>query len=119
MKMVLSDLFAPTNKPISCSNVPWRGTPRQTCNGAVTGKRYIFEMLSNWLCVTKIVVLIYKAIEHSFKGSSANLFKLDRKQVADFTMNSCFIHYYLGWLLALCKRVGRSAFPGRQFNKAI
>ena len=76
-------------------------------------------MLSNWLSVTKIVVLADKTIEYLLKTSSANLFKLDRKQVADRTMNRSFIDYYPGWFLSLCKRVGRDEFPGRQFNKAI
>ena len=76
-------------------------------------------MLSNWLGITKIMVLTYKSIEYLFKTSSANLFKLDRKQVADRTMNRSFIDYYPGWFLSLCKRVGRGEFPGRQFNKAF
>ena len=76
-------------------------------------------MLSNWLGITKIVVLAYKTIEYLLKTSSANLFKLDRKQVADRTMNRSFIDYYPGWFLSLCKRVGRGEFSGRQFNKAL
>ncbi len=70
-------------------------------------------MLSNWLSVTKIVVLAYKAIEYPLKMRSANLLKLDRKKVADRTMNRSIIDYYPGWLLSLCKRVGRGAFSGR------
>lgn len=76
-------------------------------------------MLSNWLSVTKIVVLAYKTIESLLKTSSANLFKLDRKQVADRTMNRSFIDYYTGWFLSVCKRVGRGEFLGREFNKAL
>ena len=76
-------------------------------------------MLSNWLSVTKIVVLAYKTIEHFLKTSPANLFKLYRKQVADRTMNRSFIDYYPGWFLSVCKRVGWDKFSGRQFNKAL
>jgi hypothetical protein len=76
-------------------------------------------MLSNWLGITKIMVLTYKSIEYLLKTSSANLFKLDGRQFADRTMNRSFIDYYLGWFLSLCKRVGRGEFSGRQFNKAI
>jgi len=83
------------------------------------GKCNIFKMLSNWLGITKIMILAYKSIEYLLKTSSANLFKLERKQVADRTMNRSFIDYYPGWFLSLCKRVGRGAFSGRQFNKAI
>lgn len=83
------------------------------------GKCNIFEMLSNWLSVTKIVVLAYKTIEYLLKTSSANLFKLERKQVADRTMNRSFIDYYPGWFFSLYKRVGRGEFSGRQFNKAL
>ena len=57
-------------------------------------------MRSNWLSVTKIVMLAYKTIEYLLKTSSANLFKLDRKQVADRTMNRSFIDYYPGWFLS-------------------
>ena len=74
-------------------------------------------MLSNWLSVTKIVVLAYKTIEYLLKRSSANLFEFDRKQVVDRTMNRSFIDYYAGWFLAVCKRVSRGEFSGRQFNK--
>ena len=83
------------------------------------GKCNIFKMLSNWLGITKIMILAYKSIEYLLKTSSANLFKLDRKQVADRTMHRSFINYYTGWFLALCKRVGRGEFSGRQFNKAL
>ena len=76
-------------------------------------------MLSNWLSVTKIVVPAYKTIEYLLKTSPANLFKLDRKQVADGTMNRSFINYYPGWFLSLCKRVGRDEFSGRQFKKTV
>ena len=76
-------------------------------------------MLSNWLGITKIVVLVYKTIEYLVKTSSANLFKLDRKQVVDKTMNRSFIDYYPGWVLSVCKRVGWDKFSGRQFNKAL
>ena len=83
------------------------------------GKYNIFKMLSHWLGITKIMVLTYKTIEYLIKTSSANLLKLDRKQVADGTMNRGFINYYPGWFLSLCKRVGRGEFSGRQFNKAL
>jgi hypothetical protein len=76
-------------------------------------------MLSNRLSVAKIVVFAYKTIEYLLKTSFANLFKLDRKQVADRTMNRSFIDYYPGWFLSLCKRVGRGEFLGRQFNEAL
>ncbi len=70
-------------------------------------------MLSNWLSVTKIVVFAYETIEYLLKTSSANLFKFDRKQVADRTMNRSSIDGYPGWFPSLCKRVGRGAFSGR------
>jgi len=65
------------------------------------------------------MILTYKSIEYRLKTSSANLFKLDRKQVADRTVNRSFIDYYSGQFLSLCKRVGIGVFSGRQFNKAI
>ena len=81
---------------------------------------YSHSFLQLWKCQTScLVVLAYKTIEYLLKTSSANLFKPDRKQVADRTMNMSFIDYYLGWFLSLCKRVGRDEFPGRQFNKAL
>ena len=83
------------------------------------GKCNIFKMLPNWLGVTKIVVFAYETIEYLLKTSSTNLFKFDRKQVADRTMNRSFIDYYPGCFLSLCKRVGRGEFSGRQFNKAL
>jgi len=83
------------------------------------GKCNIFEMLSDWLSITKIVVLTYKSIEYLLKRGPANLFKLDGKQVTDRTMNRNFIDYYPGWFFSLCKRVGRGEFSGRQFNKAL
>ena len=76
-------------------------------------------MLSNWLSITKIMVLAYKTIEYLLKTSPANLFKLDRKQVVERAMNGSFIDYYPGWFLSLCKRVGGREFSGRQFNKAL
>ena len=78
-----------------------------------------FKMLPNWLGITKIMVLTYKRIEYLLKTSSANLFKLDRKQVANRTMDRSFIDYYPGWFLSLCKRVGGDEFSSRQFNKAL
>ena len=83
------------------------------------GKCNIFEMLSDWLGITQIMVLTYKSIEYLLKRGPANLLELDRKQVAYRTMNRSFIDYYPGWFLSLCKRVGRGAFSGRQFNKAL
>ena len=119
MKIVFSDLIAPANKSISYSNIPWRWPPCQTRNRAIMGKCNIFKMLSNWLGITKIMVLTYKRIECFFKISSANLWKLDRKQLADRTMQRSFIDYYPGWFLSLCKRVGRGEFSGRLFNKTF
>ena len=119
MKISFSGLFIPANETVSCANIPWRRAPCQTGNGAATGKGHIFEMLSNGLCVTKIVVLTYKAIKDLLKGSSANLLKADRKQVGNTTMNGRVIDCDSGWLLSLCKRVGRDEFSGRQFNEAF
>ena len=119
MKIVFSGLFAPANKTISCANIPRCRAPCQTRNRAVTGKCNIFEMLSNRLSVAKIVVFAYKTIEYLLKTSSANLFKLDRKQVSDRTMNGRVIDGYYRWFLSFCKRVGRSEFPGRQLNEAF
>ena len=75
MKIVLSNLFAPANETISCSNIPWRWPPCQTRNRAIMRKCNIFEMLPNWLSITKIMVLTYKTIEYLLKRSSANLVK--------------------------------------------
>ena len=119
MKIVFSGLFAPANETIPCTDIPWCGAPCQTSNGAATGKGNIFEVLSNRLCVTKIMVLTYKTIEYLLKGSSANLLKVDRKQVGNRTMNGRVIDCYSGWFFSLCKGVGRGEFPGRQFNEAF
>jgi len=76
-------------------------------------------MLSNGLGIAKIMVFAYKAIEDLLKGSSANLLKVDGKQVGHRTMNGRVIHGYSGWFVSLCKRVGGSEFPGRLFNEAF
>ncbi len=65
------------------------------------------------------LIKLPQTIEYLLKTSSANLFELDRKQVADRAMNGSFIDYYPGWSLSLCKRIGRSELSGRQFNKAL
>jgi hypothetical protein len=76
-------------------------------------------MLSNGLGIAKIMVFAYKTIEDFLKGSSANLLKVDGKQIGNRTMNGRVIDCYSGWFLSFCKRVGRSEFPGRQFNEAF
>jgi hypothetical protein len=76
-------------------------------------------MLSNGLRVAKIVVIAYKPIEYLLKRCFSNLFKFDRKQVADRTLNRCLINDYLAGFLSLCKRVGRNTFSGRQLDIAL
>jgi len=56
------------------------------------GKCHIFEVLSNRLSITKIVVLIDKAVEHLLKRSSAYLFKPDRKQITDRRLNKSLVN---------------------------
>ena len=119
MKVFLSGLFVPANETISRANIPWCRSPCQTGDGAATGKDHIFEVLSDRLCVTKIVVLAYKTIEGVLKGSSSNLLKADRKQVSNRTMNGRVIDCYFGWFLSLCKWVGRDKSSGRQFNEVF
>ena len=119
MKIFFSGLFTPTNKTIPHADIPGCRAPCQTGNGAAAGKRHIFEMLSNGLGIAKIMVFAYKAIEDFLKGSSANLHKVDGKQIGNRTMNGRVIDCYSGWFLSLCKRVGRSKFPGRQSNEAF
>jgi len=119
VKISFSGLFTPTNKTIPHADIPWRRAPCQTGNRAATGKGHIFEMLSNGLGIAKIMVFAYKAIEDLLKGSSANLLKVDGKQIGNRTMNGRVIDCYSGWFLSFCKRVGRSEFPGRQLNEAL
>lgn len=119
MKISFSGLLTPTNETISCPNIPWRRAPCQAGNRTVTAKGNIFEVFSNRLCVAKIVVFAYKAIEDLLKGSSPYLLKLDGKQIGKITMNWRFIDVYPGGFLSLCKRVGRGEFSGRQFNEAF
>jgi len=119
MKVVLSDLFAPANETISCANIPWGRPPCQAGNGTITGKGNIFEVLSNRLCVTKIVVLAYKAIEDFLKGSPPYLFKVDGQQIVNTTMNRRLIDGYPGGFLSVSKRVGRGEFSGWQLNEAF
>ncbi len=76
-------------------------------------------MLSNRLSVAKIVVFAYKTIEYLLKTSSANLLKVDGKQIGNRTMNGCVIDCYSGWFLSLCKRIGRAEFLGRKFKEAF
>ena len=76
-------------------------------------------MLSNWLRVTKIVVFAYKPIKYLLKMSSANLLKVDGKQIGHSTMAGRIVDGYSGWFFSLCKRVDRSEFPGRQLNEAL
>jgi hypothetical protein len=83
------------------------------------GKCDIFEVLSNRLSITKIVVLIDKTVEHLFKRSSAYLFKPDRKQITDRRLNRSLVNDYPGRLLSVCKRIGWCTFSGRQFDKAL
>ena len=119
MKISFSGLFTPANKTIPHADIPWRRAPCQTGNGAAAGKGHIFEMLSNGLGIAKIMVFAYKTIEDLLKGSSANLLKVNGEQIGNRTMNGRLIDCYSGWFLSLCKRVGRSEFPGRQFNEAF
>ncbi|HBF43518.1 MAG TPA: hypothetical protein DDW42_07815, partial [Desulfobacteraceae bacterium] len=49
---------------------------------AIYLRYFLSEPDANWLGITKMMVLTYKIIEYLVKMSSANLFKLDRKQVA-------------------------------------
>lgn len=77
------------------------------------GKGNIFEMLSNRLSITKIVVLTNKTVEYFLKTSSAYLFKLDRKQLANRTLNRCLVNDYLGWFLSIGQRIGWGRFAGR------
>ena len=76
-------------------------------------------MLSNRLGITKIVVLTNKAVECFFKISSAYLFKLDREQLPDRTLNRCLGDLYPVWFLTVCKRIGRTTFAGWQFDKTL
>ena len=119
MKISFSGFFTPANKTIPHADIPWCRTPCQTSYGSATGKGHIFEMLSNGLGIAKIMVLAYKAIEDLLKGSSANLLKVDGKQVGHRTMNGRVINGYSGWFLPFCKRVCRDEFSGRQFNEAF
>jgi len=89
------------------------------CKGAAAGKGHIFEMLSNGLGIAKIMEFAYKGIEDLLKGSSANLLKVDGKQICHRTINGRVVDGYSGWFLSFCKRVGRSEFPGRQLNEAV
>ena len=43
----------------------------------LSGKRDIFQMLSDRLRAAKIVVVVYKPVEKLFKCRSANLFNTD------------------------------------------
>ena len=119
MKISFSGLFTPANKTIPHADIPWRRAPCQTGNGAATGKSHIFEMLSNGLAIAKIMEFAYKTIEDLLKGSSANLLKVDGKQICHRTMKGRIVDGYSGWFLSFCKRVGRSEFPGRQLNEAL
>ena len=119
MKIVLSDLFAPTNEPISYSNIPWRRPPCYTGNRTVIGKSNVFEVLSNGLSIAKVMVLAYEAVKDLLKGSSANLLKVDGKQVGNRTMNGRFIDRYFRWFLSFCEWVDRGEFLGRQFDEAF
>ena len=73
------------------------------------GKRNVFEMLSNRLSIT-IVVLTNKTVEYFLKTGSAHLFKLDGKQGPQSTLNRCLINCYTGWFLSVGKRIGGGAF---------
>ncbi|MFP4087927.1 MAG: hypothetical protein ACLFUL_14170, partial [Desulfobacteraceae bacterium] len=101
------------------ANIPWGRTPCQAGNGTFTGTGNIFEMLSNRLCVTQVMVLAYKAIEDFLKGRSANLLKVDGEQIRNKAMNGRLINGYRGGFLSLCKRICRREFSGGQFNEAF
>lgn len=119
MKIFFSCCFIPADEPIPHADIPGCGAPCQTGNGAAVGKGHIFEMLSNGLGITKIMIFAYKAIEDFLEGSSANLLELDGKQIGKGTVNGRIINGYSGWFFSFCKRIGRGEFPGRQFNEAL
>ena len=77
------------------------------------GKGNIFEMLSNRLSITKIVVLTNKAVEYFLKTSSAYLFKLDRKQFVNRTLNRSLVNGYPSWFISVGQRIDRGTFAGR------
>jgi hypothetical protein len=47
------------------------------------------------------------------------LFKFDRKQVADRTLNRRLINYYPAGFLSICKRIIWNEFSGRQFDISL
>ena len=119
MKIVFPDLLGPANETVSHTNVPRSGTPCQAGNWAVVGKCNIFEMLSNRLSITKIVMLTNKAVKDFFKTGSANGFKLDGEQISKRTQNRGFVNIYPGWFFSVCKWVWWDKFLRRQLDEAL
>ena len=75
MNVASAGLGRPANEAIPATEVTRRGGPGQAGQRPTVGRDQIFEVLTNRLRVTQVMVLLDQTVKQRFLACPSNLFK--------------------------------------------
>src|SRR3954447_5547740 len=72
---------APADVAIAAAQVAWRRTPCQTRNRPALRPYQIFQMLSNRLLVSQVMMMLHQTVEQRFIGRPSHLLQIEGPQL--------------------------------------